>query len=341
MPPGSSPRARGAPTRRLRGASVAGIIPACAGSTYEETARRLCGGDHPRVRGEHDATPSAWPASSGSSPRARGAQYAPVWAAGAGGIIPACAGSTCGRGRRAPRTPDHPRVRGEHSIPRPLSAPTPGSSPRARGAPVHPAGLVGRRGIIPACAGSTQARPMRWTAAGDHPRVRGEHPPGPPPPSLSAGSSPRARGAPSGATSTIPVRGIIPACAGSTRRGWPVRRRRGDHPRVRGEHFHPFSHVFFREGSSPRARGAHTDADRCRSLVGIIPACAGSTLRGHLHHPCPRDHPRVRGEHFHPFSHVFFREGSSPRARGAHRPPEPANSGTGIIPACAGSTHRR
>ena len=134
-----------------------GIIPACAGSTPSvleiKTAsagssphargalrssrrRSPCGGDHPRMRGEHTSS-SATPV---SSPR----------------IIPACAGSTRARAllvmsdrgssphaRGAPacssRSPsasrDHPRMRGEH--PRRLSS------------------MTGVAGIIPACAGST------------------------------------------------------------------------------------------------------------------------------------------------------------------------------------------
>jgi len=50
---GSSPRARGAPSRRRSSTHALGIIPACAGSTNSgrEAARRSR--DHPRVRGEH------------------------------------------------------------------------------------------------------------------------------------------------------------------------------------------------------------------------------------------------------------------------------------------------
>ena len=136
---------------------------------------------------------------------------------------------------------------------------------------------------------------------------------------------------------------IIPACAGSTsvaphpwvpcvessphargaRRSWSRRPPRSrDHPRMRGEHV-----------------GVVPDA---RHRVGIIPACAGSTvstdpgggvIEGSSPHArgapealsrsgaCPGDHPRMRGEH-----------------ELALALKEPALE---IIPACAGSTTAR
>ena len=107
-------------------------------------------------------------------------------------------------------------MRGEHFC-RSLSLmPPAGSSPHARGAPHDSRHLVGRDGIIPACAGSTAAEligePWNW----DHPRMRGEHA------CLgfrrrrSRGSSPHARGAPRRLEPRLVGFGIIPACAGST-----------------------------------------------------------------------------------------------------------------------------
>ena len=193
------PRIRGEHLRRLRDVvGLGGIIPAYAGNTPNE--RRVAtatlgssphtrgtpvrGGrqpsscwDHPRIRGEH---------------RRRG-----IGRYQGGGIIPAYAGNTCTgeaqeplvpgssphtrgtpacRTRSGRRTPDHPRIRGEH---------------RPRGVPVHR-----RRGIIPAYAGNTVksvtpsaaargssphtrgTRRPRGRSVGrivDHPRIRGEH----------------------------------------------------------------------------------------------------------------------------------------------------------------------
>ena len=93
-----------------------------------------------------------------------------------------------------------------------------------------------RCGTIPACAGST-ARPVGGVSRSrDHPRVRGEHWRGLRSAPTVVGPSPRARGAPSMASSRSRKLGTIPACAGSTRCFGPLGVVRRDHPRVRGEH---------------------------------------------------------------------------------------------------------
>ena len=50
------------------------------------------------------------------------------------------------------------------------------------------------------------------------------------------GSSPHARGARKGEENGTLLRGIIPACAGSTRTEIPRESACRDHPRMRGEH---------------------------------------------------------------------------------------------------------
>ena len=213
-----------------------------------------------------------------------------------------------------------------------------GSSPRARGAQRLPQGGSHARGIIPACAGSTTvAHPAHWRVR-DHPRVRGEHPFEAEDLDSTTGSSPRARGALSGAC--IPIRhwGIIPACAGSTPPGLVASALTGDHPRVRGEHRSPPASMRRTRGSSPRARGAHPASGSADVVAGIIPACAGSTPRRAGRSVSWRDHPRVRGEH-NSGPHVpGGTGGSSPRARGARSRARSVRSPRGIIPACAGST---
>ena len=91
---GSSPRARGAQrgTGLLRVAR--GIIPACAGSTVFRVFVGCLIWDHPRVRGEHLHWVTEHGDDVGSSPRARGARDQAHLRPRAGGIIPACAGST-------------------------------------------------------------------------------------------------------------------------------------------------------------------------------------------------------------------------------------------------------
>jgi len=236
---------------------------------------------------------------------------------------------------------DHPRVRGEHPRSTPGAWCCGGSSPRARGALGAICSADSPRGIIPACAGSTLVVVFTPGAGRDHPRVRGEHlfPAAPVPPA--EGSSPRARGAPpTHRLSGVGV-GIIPACAGSTSPGPRGDVRRGDHPRVRGEHlFFEFTRLLA-EGSSPRARGAPGAYPSRRSSRGIIPACAGSTAGPSCQIRRSRDHPRVRGEHVAPPSSRGNHSGSSPRARGAHGTGTALPRQEGIIPACAGSTADR
>ena len=179
---------------------------------------------------------------------------------------------------------------------------------------------VDNKGIIPACAGSTDeceveedyyegssphARGARngrssWSCpSGDHPRMRGEH----------------VRG---GAART-PRHGIIPACAGSTT---PVcamiASTAGSSPHARGA-LKPVVTLMAAWRDHPRMRGEHgAPHERLGLLAGIIPACAGSTLqnvwwyracigssphaRGALRITtgisCKvKDHPRMRGEH--------------------------------------------
>ena len=251
-------------------------------------------------------------------------------------------------------------MRGEHGLTLILNCWPAGSSPRARGAPVQLGvdGVV--LGIIPACARSTSCRTARPAAPWDHPRVRGEHVTlyeiavGKP------GSSPRARGAPAPIDHHRPPGGIIPACAGSTadalaedlpQRGSSPRARGAhggrhvvlggrDHTRVRGEHGDLYGRAVGAAGSSPRARGALRGDREQGGMVGIIPACAGSTPGRRLG-VCGRwDHPRVRGEHTEATIVCGRSEGSSPRARGARSSRRLLALVTGIIPACAGSTPR-
>ncbi len=155
---------------------TARIIPAYAGSTDLGSPPVRRRQDHPRLRGEHRSVRSGCVRPCGSSPPTRGAQ-ANNWRLDAvTRIIPAYAGSTGAvrshtwplpgsspptRGARVPfvvthgRSPDHPRLRGEHAPDVELVGIAYGSSPPTRGAPDpdHRAGTSRR--IIPAYAGST------------------------------------------------------------------------------------------------------------------------------------------------------------------------------------------
>ena len=151
--------------------------------------------------------------------------------------------------------------------------------------------------IIPACAGSTH-NPRRSSGANrDHPRMRGEHTRTPAPLVCNLGSSPHARGARRSEGRSDGLRGIIPACAGSTKTSWCSTTALRDHPRMRGEHHFSRQAVRLLPGSSPHARGAQQIDCSKYEAMRIIPACAGSTVGLAAIVDCLQDHPRMRGEH--------------------------------------------
>ena len=186
---------------------------------------------------------------------------------------------------------------GEHGFSESKLVISPGSSPRVRGTLLVDLLLLDAPGIIPACAGNTSSPIFIVFSVRDHPRVCGEHEIGSCFAGGNEGSSPRVRGTRSPSCCALQNRGIIPACAGNTCRETNTAKGRRDHPRVCGEHDGMTSVLMFPRGSSPRVRGTHGVAVADDAHLGIIPACAGNTVRfghganGH------RDHPRVCGEH--------------------------------------------
>ena len=213
-----------------------------------------------------------------------------------------------------------------------------GSSPHTRGAPIQVAAVEGACGIIPAYAGSTQVAAKMRLIMPDHPRIRGEHRLASEMQVTSPGSSPHTRGARVAQSIQAIQARIIPAYAGSTpdfRRGLPEA---ADHPRIRGEHTGCPSTSWRWKGSSPHTRGAQDDDPGVFECARIIPAYAGST-RGSIHREnCPRDHPRIRGEHRSQQPGRADNGGSSPHTRGALSRERRFCPPRRIIPAYAGST---
>ena len=152
--------------------------------------------DHPRGCGEHLSILLLWLFCNGSSPRMRGALIGAYELTQPVGIIPADAGSTDKLGRPIIKPGDHPRGCGEHLLEYPFEVPTPGSSPRMRGARLSSREKDDFIRIIPADAGSTCMFPSAHAVSEDHPRGCGEHMAGNSSAGLAGGSSPRMRGAP-------------------------------------------------------------------------------------------------------------------------------------------------
>ena len=134
-------------------------------------------------------------------------------------------------------------------------------------------------GIIPACAGNTASRKHLATAYRDHPRVCGEHRHFLGGQKCIVGSSPRVRGTQKPATRRVGYTGIIPACAGNTDTARRNCHAVWDHPRVCGEHLRTNATDAKKMGSSPRVRGTPNQFSGVLCNGGIIPACAGNTLK--------------------------------------------------------------
>ena len=152
---------------------------------------------------------------------------------------------------------DHPCSRGVYGNMRAGMESHGGSSPLARGLHRRHPGhrLPGR--IIPARAGFTSRTSLTPSSTWDHPRSRGVYAGSSSGTRSRAGSSPLARGLPTGGGRVELDGGIIPARAGFTRSRWRRRARTGDHPRSRGVYLCFIGEVAERPGSSPLARGLH------------------------------------------------------------------------------------
>ncbi len=192
---GSSPRVRGAGLPAARGDQQEGIIPARAGSRAQPDYPRRYVWDHPRACGEQPGMRERRDGFLGSSPRVRGAGQGRRLRHGAGGIIPARAGSSRSTCRTSSQPWDHPRACGEQNPPVVVADGNVGSSPRVRGADVMSNVIWNRLGIIPARAGSSLTKQCKVSATRDHPRACGEQASATTVTTSFTGSSPRVRGA--------------------------------------------------------------------------------------------------------------------------------------------------
>ena len=93
-------------------------------------------------------------------------------------------------------------------------------------------------------------------------------------------------------------------------------------------------------GSSPHARGKHSQHLPSPRYTGLIPACAGKTVPVACIACSMTAHPRMRGENDQTFAGVIVGVGSSPHARGKPRQPLSCTARLRLIPACAGKTVR-
>ena len=133
-------------------------------------------------------------------------------------------------------------------------------------------------GAHPRMRGENVQMPFVFRPRTAHPRMRGENWRKLIREAHSLGSSPHARGKPARRDSWFSGRGLIPACAGKTRRCMNPNARAEAHPRMRGENGEMTGFRDHGDGSSPHARGKQTAARVSAVESGLIPACAGKTL---------------------------------------------------------------
>ena len=272
---GSSPLARGLPTRITPCFGMLRIIPARAGFTTVSVQQSACHWDHPRSRGVYCVVRRLRSRILGSSPLARGLLDSIICLSNNSGIIPARAGFTVPLIFTQSRSRDHPRSRGVYDSTTGYTALPTGSSPLARGLRMSSGPEIAAGRIIPARAGFTGIGRVGLGCPRDHPRSRGVY----------AAWHPEA-GLP---------RGIIPARAGFTPAPPHARIPAPDHPRSRGVYVELGAWKHENTGSSPLARGLPQAVRRERADRGIIPARAGFTppyRDGSEQWP---DHPRSRG----------------------------------------------
>ena len=214
---GSSPRVRGEVFIQTSFRPFWGIIPAGAGRSLLEFARRSAGWDHPRGCGEKNTSRIIRMLTQGSSPRVRGEVCLGEHSLSPGGIIPAGAGRRFLRPRACRSPGDHPRGCGEKKAMRTISAIDKGSSPRVRGEGLCNGSQRRRGGIIPAGAGRRVQDGREHHPPQDHPRGCGEKIHSRRGSSRGVGSSPRVRGEDEVERRSLCVFGIIPAGAGRSR----------------------------------------------------------------------------------------------------------------------------
>ena len=105
-----------------------------------------------------------------------------------------------------------------------------------------------------------------------------------------------------------------------------------------GENISASVAAWFASGSSPRVRGKLLHDCFNSSIIRLIPACAGKTLRLSLRWGVARAHPRVCGENARSLYPITLSSGSSPRVRGKLSAGRHFAGQVGLIPALAGKT---
>ena len=175
---GSSPLMRGKPVSVPSDEPVGGLIPAHAGKTPACPSPFYRRWAHPHSCGENRPMNAMCAVLLGSSPLTRAKPACTMRRARCIGLIPTHAGKTGHRTRGPTNSPAHPHSCGENILAMMLDASERGSSPLVRGKRTGNGIRELVPGLIPAHAGKTTVRVLRWCSCWAHPRSRGENPSG-------------------------------------------------------------------------------------------------------------------------------------------------------------------
>ena len=131
---------------------------------------------------------------------------------------------------------------------------------------------------------------------------------------------------------------LIPACAGTTVIGHVFVENGRAHPRLRGDYCLSYCLNSTSPGSSPPARGLLYLILAITAVLGLIPACAGTTILSDIVKGYRTAHPRLRGDYSSRRPRTKRLRGSSPPARGLPFLSSNFLNVKRLIPACAGTT---
>ncbi len=213
-----------------------------------------------------------------------------------------------------------------------------GLSPLARGTPANNYSPTALGRFIPAGAGNTRKRLIRFLRAAVYPRWRGEHRHSTPGLYWSIGLSPLARGTRLCERIASRFQRFIPAGAGNTPASQKLVQPGAVYPRWRGEHRLSSQRKFASNGLSPLARGTLI----CLMVMTLnrrfIPAGAGNTRISISMSRTGAVYPRWRGEHSLQKISLIPLPGLSPLARGTRFSASGVQQRLRFIPAGAGNT---
>ena len=190
------------------------FIPAGAGNSCAMSHGTGSLSVHPRWRGEQKRCASGCEADRGSSPLARGTEWAGGYVHISPRFIPAGAGNSAPTCSAVIATPVHPRWRGEQPLIASRASSPGGSSPLARGTVVWQSLNNTSQRFIPAGAGNSHGSNPSDSIWSVHPRWRGEQRVRLQVDNPIAGSSPLARGTASAAAAVADTSAVHPRWRG-------------------------------------------------------------------------------------------------------------------------------